>query len=386
MKKLRRNLRVELISLPLLIIIFYALTPILSSSEHSAYFKDMFPVLLLQLVMMMFVKKIYVSKSAGLYLGLFLSALISTMFSDSVQMQRTIITYLLLCIMTILFACIQYSAKDIDCFITFYIIYGVVCAVLIVLSWVFHIEYQWNRYSIDIIGLHKNPNYINNIILLAFAFVLNRITQGKGRLVLNAFYCCIMCFGVFLTGTRAALLCILVLGVFTFVYICVIKRQYTYILILFLLAGGAYFLFTNYVPPVIVERLLGEDAFNDTGRLYMWGNAINEFMEQPILGMGLNGVTAYNRTISSVANIHNVLLQFLCDQGIIGAVILFTIIYSIWHRVKKEDRILVALMMIALYIPILFQNGTISFAFWWPLAVMEIFSHASLRGGINEKR
>jgi len=383
---MKTHIRAERPSLLFFVFCFYALIPILSSSEHSAYFKDMFPVFMLQILTLLLYQRIMISKNACVYIGMFISAVISTMFSNYVQFERTIFTYFLLCIITIIFAGFQYSQKELYWFIRFYELYGVLCAILIILSWAFHVEYQWNRYSLDIIGLHKNPNYINNIILLAMAFVIYRIIQKKGNTLINIVYCVVMCVGVFLTATRAAFLCILVMFAFSIIYVLVIKKKYSYIFMFGILIVGAYIILTNFVPEVIKERITGDKMFNDASRLFMWQSALEKFGEHPILGMGLSGITAYNSTISSVEAIHNVILQFVCDQGMIGGILFISLLISIWARVRKEDRLLFLLMIIALYIPIMFQNGTISFTFWWPLSVLEIFANVSARSGIHESR
>ena len=173
---------------------------------------------------------------------------------------------------------------------------------------------------------------------------------------------------------------------FSILYVLIIKQKYSYILLFGIFAVGAYLFLMNFVSEVIIERLTGDKLLNDDSRWFMWQSALNEFTKHPILGMGLSGITEYNRTISSVEAIHNVVLQFVCDQGLIGGILFVSLLVSIWRRVKKEDRFLLTLMIIALYVPIMFQNGTVSFTFWWPLAVLEIFSNVSARSGIYESR
>ena len=218
------------------------------------------------------------------------------------------------------------------------------------------------------------------------AFLMYRLIQKAGNMLFNLLCGIIMCAGVFLTGTRAAFLCMLALCSFSILYVLIIKQKYSYILLFGIFAVGAYLFLMNFVSEVIIERLTGDKLLNDDSRWFMWQSALNEFTKHPILGMGLSGITEYNRTISSVEAIHNVVLQFVCDQGLIGCILFVSLLVSIWRRVKKEDSFLLTLMIIALYVPIMFQNGTVSFTFWWPLAVLEIFSNVSARSGIYESR
>jgi O-antigen ligase len=108
--------------------------------------------------------------------------------------------------------------------------------------------------------------------------------------------------------------------------------------------------------------------------------AFNQLLKHPILGLGLGGTTAYNTTLGlSITNIHNVVLQFLCDQGFIAFLIFIYIIISIIKRTRKEDKFLILILMLSLYFPICFQNGLVGYTFWWPLTVLEVVSRWSQR-------
>jgi len=361
-------------------LILYALTPIISSAQHSASFRDVIIVLVVLVISVLFAGSIRFSASSLLYLLLYLSALLSTVLSPYIAVKRTMITYLAFCFILWLFAGLENTDDEIDLFKKAYSWLGVACAILITLSWVFDKPYGWQRYSLDIIGLHKNPNYINNLILLGFAFSLHDLLQKNGRKFLDVCMLLTMCVGCYLTGTRAALLCIAVLVLFAACYLLFAKRKFGLIFLLSAVGIAGYVLLAYYLSDYSSERLLGENFFRDDGRMLMWSTALREWWKQPVLGMGIDAANLHNTTLNLRAqDIHSIYVQLLCDQGIVGFALFLAIVICIVRRTQKKDRFLLYLMMLSLFIPTMFQNGTVGYAFWWPLTILEVFSRKSWR-------
>jgi hypothetical protein len=71
-------------------------------------------------------------------------------------------------------------------------------------------------------------------------------------------------------------------------------------------------------------------------------------------------------------SIHNILLQLLHDQGIIGFTIFILLITSKVIYVKRTDIIFLLSITFSLFFPIIFQNGLIAVAFWWPIIIHSI--------------
>lgn len=365
-------------------LLLYALVPLFSSAQNSFPFRDVIIVLAALLITVFCTKTLLFSASLLLYPLLYLSALLSTLLSSYIGIQSTMITYLAFAGIVVLFSGLEYSHREIRIFKEFYIWLGVICACLIVLSWVFNKPYGWQRYSLDVIGLHKNPNYINNIILLSIAFCIENLIRSNRRKLLDAVLIVAMCFGCFLTGTRAALLCIGLLLLFAVGYLLFIRQKFAYLVLLLASSAAGYVLIVNTLPSSILNRLIGETFFKDDGRIFMWTSALKEWSRQPVFGMGIDGVSIYTMSHKlPILNIHNIHLQFLCDQGLVGLVLFLAVIWFIVHRTRRQDRFLLFLMMIALFVPTLFQNGTVAYTFWWPLTVLEIFSRKSYRTGLQ---
>ena len=317
-------------------------------------------------------------KECVFYFAIWGFAVISTVFSSYIAPERTLITYLFFIILTLLFASCDFRVPQLKSFVNFYIIYGFICAILIILSWLFGFEHGQNRYSIGITGLEKNPNYVNSVIILSCCFILYRLMSVKKHILIYSVLFAIHVTGTMLTGTRAAVLTIVLCIGFIVIYDAIIKRNFKSLLVILIIGLIGFYIFTIYVPTAISSRFSGEDSFEDVLRLEMWSSNYEQFTKHPIFGMGLGGTTAFTAKLGlKVDNIHNVMLQFLYEQGIVGLLLLIVILVRIIKRTKKEDRKLIYFMMVGMYVPIMFQNGLVGLTFWWPLIILEVFSRAS---------
>lgn len=367
------------INLFLVTLILYSLTNIISSSPDSASFRDVLPTYFFVFLTMVLHRAfdIHIDISTLCYFGITFVATTSTFLSSYVKIERTILTFFLFMLLTVLLFHLRYTDIVIEEFTNYYIAFATICALLIIASWLAGIEHTWHRYSIGITGLNKNPNYINSIILMGFALLLYKICAGKRIKLRYIIGLLIQLCGVALTGTRAAILTIVFCVIFTIIYQLFVKRRYIYFLYI---AVGLFFIvlvFNYIIPESISERYFKADMLTDNSRMIMWETAFREFLKHPLLGLGLGGTTINNAKLGLFMNIHNVLLNFLCDCGSIAAIFLLIIWFRIVKRTQKEHRFLIYILAIALYFPILFQNGVVGYTFWWPLAVLEIYSRWS---------
>ena len=85
-----------------------------------------------------------------------------------------------------------------------------------------------------------------------------------------------------------------------------------------------------------------------SGRFYLWKNAWQLFLKSPVFGIGWSSFS--ENVVTTVNNVHNCYLQFLCETGIVGfaAIVLpmfITLAGSIkwlklWVRKIKEKEFL----------------------------------------------
>lgn len=375
-----------------LILIFYASTPLLSPAVDSASFRHVgVSFILVCSVTMLYRSRI--RKEYILYVMFWAEAVIATLLSPYVSVSSASVTYLLFAVMVVCFANLEFSARDLKRFVDFYICFALLCAVLIILSWLADIPHTPGTYSVGILGITKNPNYINSVIILGVTFLLYRlVTDTKGR-IMRITIMAVLVFASLQTGTRAAILTIVLCAVFTVGHQLVVTKTWEKILsyvkanwkvvAVCAVAAVAVLVLTVYVLPDSAKRRFTK-LFSDNIRITMWTHNMLELLKQPILGMGLNATTSFTAGLGlAVNNIHNTILQLLCEQGLIGFAIFSAIIWRNLRRVKKQDLFLILLMCVAMYFPILFQNNLTSNTFWWPLVFLEVFTRVSEREGLG---
>lgn len=378
------------------ILVTYAAMPLLSPAVDSASFRHVLIVFALVCVATALYRP-RIRKEYLLYVLLWVEAFAATLLSSYVSVTSASVTYLLFAIMVVLFASYNYSANDIRFFVKFYVCFATMIAVLIILSWLTDRQHTPGCYSVGILGITKNPNYLNSVIILGAAFLMYRLTLkiSVGDKLICAAMLAIMIFGSLQTGTRAAILAFAICAAFVIAYQLIAvngwakmrtflkKNWITIIVVALVVFALAVFGFHN-APASLKRRIL--KLFSDNLRMEMWLKNIVEFAKQPVLGMGLNATTAFTKTLNlPVSNIHNTILQFACEQGVLGVAIFAAILSVNLLKTRKQDRFLILLMIIAMYVPIFFQNNLTSNTFWWPLVFLEVFTSVSEREGLNVK-
>lgn len=87
----------------------------------------------------------------------------------------------------------------------------------------------------------------------------------------------------------------------------------------------------------IISRFTSFSVDGGSGRLTIWSNAINTFLENPIFGIGINSIREYNlENFSRGVYVHNSLLEVLVETGVVG----ITIYFIFWFLIIKQSFIL----------------------------------------------
>lgn len=108
----------------------------------------------------------------------------------------------------------------------------------------------------------------------------------------------------------------------------------------------------GFIAPDVQDPSLPDDPLPDEeltadevsgGRLALWSQAGSLFLKNPVLGIGWEQFMNYNENEHDV---HNTYLQWLCEAGVIGFVLLFVPLVSIYVltlkrmlRIKKADNV-----------------------------------------------
>ena len=126
----------------------------------------------------------------------------------------------------------------------------------------------------------------------------------------------------------------------------------------------------QYLPTQTIERLLFMQS-GDT-RSDLWAAALTGFLENPMIGQGLNSSTVYANAIAGNHS-HNMYIDILSTSGIIGAGLYLLLLFLV---IKGKGRMNGQKILIAISfnLPMFFLNGFNSLTMWIPLIMCYIFS------------
>lgn len=296
-------------------------------------------------------------------------------FSAQTNLMQ-IVKYLAFVVFFIIVSTYTFTEKDIVFVAKGYVYLAIVIALLIILSYLGgyqHVHegvgestYYLGRYSIGITGLYKNPNYLASFICVAAFVVLYKLkvsTMSFKMKLLHLTVFILFFVACFLTGTRIALV-VLAISIIA-VYGSALRHIRMKGLILpILLVFVLIYIFGSQIRDLMDLYLAGRDMFGDESRQEAWPMAFRFFYDNFLLGSGIDCWHHLSRGYNTMNNLHNVFLEFLLNQGIIGAILLFFTLFYGCSRVKRTDRFFLIMLFLVTAIPISFQNGVIAVNFW----------------------
>lgn len=191
--------------------------------------------------------------------------------------------------------------------------------------------------SLSWFGLYINEHKTKYIFFLLFSVIL--IFAGGSRGALLSFF---SCFVISIINVRG------------------IKRNFSYLILsLALSVPLIYFIEQNSTSFDVIQRLsYFLNIFSITGnvdnsallRINMITFGIEKFFENPIFGFGLNcfsqlllgylGFSTYS---------HNNFIEMLCDLGLVGFVLYYSIYYLVWRERNKLNTTLLILTLFTFF-------------------------------------
>jgi O-antigen ligase len=165
-------------------------------------------------------------------------------------------------------------------------------------------------------------------------------TEGRGgRVVFYAFLAIVMAVGCFMSGSRMGIFALLA----ALVFLGVLgqwrgkRRAWTFGMAIILGCSLVYGFWVGINPVLKRFELLGqEDYVESEGRLPLWRSEIRLIKDYPLAGTGLGTFKLAFRQYqdSEVNNLadhaHNDYLEFACETGLAGALLLWLPIYFLW--------------------------------------------------------
>lgn len=257
--------------------------------------------------------------------------------------------------------------------------------------------------------------YGDYLIMAGIAFAVGKdITKKENNSVKEKLIIIALLFGMLMEGRKGELFsAIFAISLVYFIHsnLRKIKIQMRSILflILFLLSFG-FVLSNGVLDPFLVRFHIFFDRFSfqgagnnidfSSGRIQLWRTAFNLFLENPIIGVGWGNFAHYVTGVYSVdlveiKHVHNVLLELLCEIGILGTSMvlgpLFYLVHSIYQHtlvIRKKRYVnyleskwnIFAITMLVFYLTLSFFDPIFyGVAFWCMLLIVLIFENLSLK-------
>ena len=198
-------------------------------------------------------------------------------------------------------------------------------------------------------GFYIDPNKAGCALVLSLIFGVG-VLPSKYRVP----FVLVIGFGVFLTFSRSAILCWIIIVVILFVNDILPRRQSLFwalvIGIILLCIGTLGITFIDIydlqergiLNENIMSRLAwfldpsSRDAYDNSSRFDIVEFGWQRFVEHPFLGNGIGSTRTWSKDIST----HNMYLFFMIDHGFIGALFLPLVVYAVVRKAKEDTKYL----------------------------------------------
>lgn len=236
------------------------------------------------------------------------------------------------------------------------------------------------RRTIMLFGTTLDPNVLSGVMSLGLFSSINNIFLKK-ELIKNIIISLIIFFGILLTGSRGALIAIVVaviIGLFS--YKKDIKSILKIIAFLILLIIMGYFALKILPDELITNRfnlniLFGQNelASHSHSRYKIWGYALELIIDKPILGYGLGNFFSAIATIYRVCASHNMYILLMVEGGIIGFLIFLIPIFILWIKTEKNRNIGNVMLLTSILI-LAISLDSITYKYFW-IGYLYVYLH-----------
>lgn len=304
---------------------------------------------------------------------LFVSALYSTLTSDVVSWGNSATSLLLFIVLYVAISNIMFNASMIRRILRFYALSVTIICLVMLISYSLGHNVIDGRISISFLGVRKDENYLAAFLTPGYSYLLYSFLFGENHKAWSIISLGIIFLAIFLSGSRAAFLTILTVSLIMIFKILFTKYPLsTKILLIIALVLGAVIGLMYLRSTPLFTRMTGTGSYSSNIRLKIWGYALQAFTRHPLIGSGIESGTFYVQLILRWYT-HSVFVDILTGQGLIG-VIICLILFLNHLRVKKENFIYMAIMLIAFFAPMFFINGYETATFWVPMIMCKVIS------------
>lgn len=312
-----------------------------------------------------------------LILTIIVCMLISAAVNYSVVESGYLLSYVFLLFMTFLFATMDFDEADMKKIKFAYVILALIISALII---VFHKRFyaeESNRITIQI-GSNPliDPNYLAACLVAPSFFSIQFAMESKKNRVLKWVLAAIILVGIFMTGSRGAMLA---WGVGILIIVCkkfLDNFSAKKLMILIVGAVVAVVIVFRFIPAAYIERIFDVNTWMDASnirRIDLWKNAFEMVFKRPLFGYGLGNTVS---TIGTAA--HNSYLELCVHFGLIGG-ILFIVLLGI--LIFKKGNLYMKATVVSTVIWAVFISANVTMFLWLNISLCILSSRIE-----NEKK
>jgi|GEM_PF-3196703 len=218
------------------------------------------------------------------------------------------------------------------------------------------------RYTIFNFIKYMDPNFLAALFILPSIFLFYQIIKKKAD---KLTYVVLLSFlvAVFMTGSRGALLAILLGFSLIILSIKSIKIKISFVLIVLLSLLFLVKFKSEKLNRFNIKNL--QDGSNML-RFHLWYTAFRIFLSNPLFGRGANSMIILGPEFGVRINImvHNTVLEILADYGLFGFFLWMAPFLSILRKAMKKHNSLVVSILASTFFAAFFISAQDS-SFWW---------------------
>lgn len=295
-----------------------------------------------------------------------------------------VLSYTLALVIFFIFTEIDFEKKQLDKIAISSALSGIIITLMILMFRVRYYELTSARLTIQFgSGPKIDPNYLSGYLvsMAAISIGYSLLVKSKGLKVFFLASYIIIAFGTLLTGSRGALITLLVI---TFLAILDRSRKSAISFLVVIVAViVAYFFLQRFLSVDTISRLSNISGWISDGsnvrRISLWQNAWNSIRKSPILGYGMTATIDINAYAgNSYEPTHSTYLEMWCQLGIFSIILLILMIMNVLKSRNKTA----TWIIIAIIIPAIFISAECNFYFWFNIAFASAICDACSRDDV----
>jgi O-antigen ligase len=299
-------------------------------------------------------------------IGISLSSVLWSEYPD-ISLSRNI-TYILLPALFIILRIEKFNERETKLIENAIIFSGIAMFVYTLINFKDFLEGEYGRFTIT---EENDPNNQAALLLLPLFITIGRFLVSSGtKKIPYLLIAGMIAFCIFITGSRGALLGIII-GLSFLLFISYKgKAKFRAILSSFIFIGIAV-LVINFLPDSIASRLFDEESYTTDITAYgsrsdIWEKAFTYIIpNMPFWGYGSGTAPHIMAGVyGKLTGTHNTYLNMLIEYGILGIPLFFCFLYSIYKLIMKSNKVYYIGAFVAMLIIIIFLDSYAKKYFW----------------------